>query len=66
METNHAALFDIVAEIAGIGKIISIFSTKNNDMLHRGGLKTNNSINGIVIAVEFMISRPSFDSDLNT
>jgi hypothetical protein len=66
VETNHAALADIVAEIPGIGKIISIINTKNNDMLPQGGLKTNNSINGIIIAVEFMISRPLIDSDLNT
>jgi hypothetical protein len=47
VETNHAALADIVAEIDGIGKIISIISTKNNDMLPTHGLKANNSINGV-------------------
>ena len=45
METNHAALFDIVAEIAGIGKIISIFSTKNNDILPQDRPVADNSIN---------------------
>ena len=47
METSHAALVDIVAEIAGIGKIISIFSIKNNDTLPQGGFITSNLINTI-------------------
>jgi hypothetical protein len=33
--TSHAALLDIVVEITGYGKIISIISTKNHDMLLR-------------------------------
>jgi hypothetical protein len=39
METSHAALVDIVVEITGYSKIISIISTKNNDILPQGGPK---------------------------